>query len=104
MKLAKGKEVKTILASELKEGMAFRLPEQRKWRIAAKVLPFPARLTADGLPGVFVCLNDCRQLIFSEGEILCRPENPQDLDRDGFVKLGRRRLAERRKARPPVAP
>lgn len=91
--------MRVIKASELKEGSVFRKPEQRKWRIASRVLPLEPHLTDDGLPGVLVCLHDCSQIILNADDPLDLPSEPGSMDRDGFVKLGRRRAAERLRKR-----
>ncbi len=40
-------------------------------------------------------LHDCSQVILSEDDEVETPQRPEDVDKAGFVKLGRRRRAER---------
>lgn len=75
--------MKTIEASELAAGQAFRKPGQRKWRIAGTV----ARL-AGCRDDLLVCLHDCSQMTFANHDLVEIPKEPGDLDRDGFIKLG----------------
>jgi len=91
--------MQVIKANQLKEGLVFRKPGQRKWRIASVVIPLESHLTDDGLPGILVCLHDCRQIILNQEEFVHCPDAPGQMDRDGFVKLGRRRAAERLRKR-----
>lgn len=91
--------MRLIKASELKAGGVFRKPGQRKWRIASRVCSLESHLTEDGLPGILVCLHDCSQIIFNADELIHLPSDPGSMDRDGFVKLGRRRAAEQLRKR-----
>lgn len=79
--------MKEITASELKDGQAFRKPGQRKWRIAALILPVPPDVTLDGQPGLLVCLRDCSQIELRHDDVIIVGEG-DELENGGFVKTG----------------
>jgi len=84
-----------VKARDLRAGSVFRKPGQRKWRIAARVGPLTPNPVINGDLELVVFLHDCRALIFDADEEVEVPKAPIELDRDGFVKLGRRRAVKR---------
>ncbi len=82
-------------AKDLKEGVVFRQAGQRKWRSASLIVKLPSRLTDDGKTGMLVCLADCQQIVLSNDDKIEMPGSQEDIDRDGFIKLGRLRHPDR---------